>query len=139
MLLLDTNVLLELMRPIPEQKVVQWMDAQSISSLHITSITVAEIRLGIAQLPAGRRKSALQSSADDMFAVDFAGRCLPFDVHAAEIYAAVTTQRRRLGRPISVEDALIAAITLAHDFILVTRNGRDFEQIEDLKLINPWE
>lgn len=67
MLLLDTNVLSELMRPSPEQKVAQWMDAQLISALRITSITVAETRLGKAQLPAGRRKSALQSSADEMF------------------------------------------------------------------------
>lgn len=68
-------------------------------------------------------------------AADFAGLCLRFDVNAAEIYATVTSQRRKSGRPIWVEDALIAAITLAHDFIHVTRNERDFELAEGLKLI----
>lgn len=139
MLLLDTNVLSELMRPSPEQKVIEWMDAQPVSALFISSITVAEIRVGIAQMPDGRRKNQLHLTAEEMFSLDFAGRCLSFDVNAAEIYSTVIAQRRQAGSPISTEDAFIAAITLASGFILVTRNERDFEHIEGLEVINPWK
>lgn len=123
----------------PEQKVIEWMDAQPISALFISSITAAEIRVGIAQMPDGRRKNQLHSTANEMLSLDFAGRCLSFDVNAAEFYATVITHRRQAGRPISAEDAYIAAISLSNGLILVTRNERDFEQIEGLELINPWK
>lgn len=77
-------------------------------------------------------------AAQAMFEEDFAGRCLPFDEHAALHYAAIVAQRTHVGRPISTEDAQIAAIALAHDVTLATRNVSDFEGIDGLQIINPW-
>lgn len=137
-LLLDTNVLSELMRPMPDQAVVKWLDAQSINDVYISSITVAEIRLGIALLPSGRRRDGLQSLSNTLIELDFAGRCLPFDAKAAGYYANLSAEKTKAGRAISVEDAMIAAVAFANDLALVTRNIRDFEAIKDLALINPW-
>ena len=138
MILLDTNVLSEFMRPAPAPQVVAWLDAQPTDRVWVSAITRAEIELGVALLPEGRRKLGLQQAVSAMFVEDFAGRCLPFDEVAAPLYARIVTQRTRQGRPITVEDAQIAAIALAHGLILATRNTRDFEEIEGLSLLNPW-
>ncbi|MEF3169463.1 MAG: type II toxin-antitoxin system VapC family toxin [Deltaproteobacteria bacterium] len=138
MILLDTNVLSEFMRPAPAPRVVTWLDAQPVDQVWISAITRAEIELGIALLPDGQRKSGLQMAAMAMFMEDFAGRCLPFDESAATRYAGIVAMRIRLGRPISIEDAQIAAIALAHGLILATRNTGDFESIEGLSVVNPW-
>jgi len=137
-LLLDTNVLSELMRPLPDQAVVKWLDAQSADDVYISSITVAEIRLGIALLPSGRRRDGLQSLSDTLLELDFAGRCLPFDTTAAGCYANLSAEKTKAGRAISVEDAMIAAVAIANGLALATRNIRDFDAIKDLSLINPW-
>ncbi|MBE0510896.1 MAG: type II toxin-antitoxin system VapC family toxin [Chromatiales bacterium] len=138
MILLDTNVLSEFMRPRPEARVVQWLDGQRADTLHTSAVSQAEIELGLALMPDGKRQLELASSAKAMFEEDFAGRCLPFDAIAASHYAHLVAARSRMGRPISVEDAQIAAIALASDMALATRNTRDFESITGLALINPW-
>lgn len=138
MILLDTNVLSEFMRPRPETCVVQWLDAQRADTLHTSAVSQAEIELGLALMPDGKRQLELATSAKAMFEEDFAGRCLPFDAAAASHYAHLVAARSRMGRPISVEDAQIAAIALASDMALATRNTRDFESITGLALINPW-
>lgn len=138
MILLDTNVLSECMRPSPSAQVVAWLDAQSAGQVWVCAISRAEIELGIALLADGQRKSALRMAAEAMFTEDFAGRCLPFDEQAANRYAAIVSARARLGRPISVEDAQIAAIALAHGMTLATPNERDFAAIEGLSVVNPW-
>lgn len=138
MILLDTNVLSEFMRPLPAVAVVDWLDRQISDVVWVNAISRAEIELGIALLPEGRRKIGLQLAAQAMFAHDFAGRCLSFDEPAASRYATLVAHRAGVGRPISVEDAQIAAIALAHDLTLATRNTRDFEQIGGLRVINPW-
>ncbi len=89
-------------------------------------------------MPPGKRQEALSQAVWAMFAEDFAGRCLPFDENAARHYAAIVSARTRAGRPISVEDAQIAAIALAHRMPLATRNITDFELINDLEVVNPW-
>ena len=137
--LLDTNVLSELMREKPAPEVMAWLDRQPEKTLQICSVTQAEILAGIAVLPAGKRRDALASGADQLFQQDFHARCLVFGGLAAEQYALVRAQRQSAGRPISTEDAQIAAIALAADLKLVTRNTRDFEGIEDLQVINPWQ
>ena len=139
MILLDTNVLSELMRPRPEPRVVDWLDVFPEWDVWISAITVAEIQLGIALLNDGSRKSALADLAEEMFREDFQGRCLPFDYHAAAEYAMIVSDRSRTGRPISVEDAQIAAIARTADLSLATRNTKDFERIRGLELVNPWE
>ena len=138
MILLDTNVLSELMRPIPDPNVVRWLDAWPEWEVWISAVTIAEIRLGISILPAGKRKDLLLDLAEQMFHEDFPDRCLPFDCEAAGEYAQIVTARNRQGHPISVEDGQIAAIARTADLSLATRNTKDFSGITGLKLIDPW-
>ncbi len=136
--ILDTNVLSELMRSQPEQTVLEWFAGRSGDVFYVSSITQAEIMLGIALLPAGKRREALAAAAEVMFSQDFAGRCLPFDTSCAARYAAIVSSRRRAGQAISTEDAQIAAIAMTHAYPLATRNTKDFLHIEGLVLYNPW-
>ena len=138
MILLDTNVLSELMRPMPDPKVVRWLDAWPEWDVWICAVTVAEIRLGISLLPAGKRKELLLDLAEQMFQEDFSDRCLPFDCEAAFEYALIVAERNRQGRPISVEDAQIAAIAGTAGLALATRNTKDFSGVKGLKLVDPW-
>jgi predicted nucleic acid-binding protein len=138
-ILLDTNVLSEFMRPQPSAQVVSWLDEQPTGEVWISAISRAEIELGLALMPKGRRQAALAQAAQAMWDEDFVGRCLPFDEVAANYYARIVSARIRAGRPISVEDAQIAAIALTHDMTLATRNTVDFVLIEGLHVLNPWE
>lgn len=140
-ILLDTNVLSELMRPQPSPAVLAWFDARQAEDapLVTSSITQAEILLGIALLPAGRRRAQLADAAAGLFDEDFGpDACLPFDGLVAADYAALVAARTAQGRPISTEDAQIAAIALARGLALATRNGRDFGGIDSLALVDPW-
>jgi toxin FitB len=110
MILLDTNVVSELMKAAPAESVVEWVSAQLESSLYTTSITQAEILHGIALLPSGKRRRAIEDAAHAMFAKEFKGRILGFGSDAALPYAQIAADRRRAGRPISSFDAQIAAI-----------------------------
>lgn len=138
MILLDTNVLSEFMRPQPATQVVAWLDEQPAGEVWISATSRAEIELGLALMPRGKRQMALAQAAQAMFDEDFARRCLPFDEAAAAHYARIVAARMQAGRPISVEDAQIAAIALARGMVLATRNTADFERIEGLDLVNPW-
>jgi predicted nucleic acid-binding protein len=135
-LVLDTNVISELMRSSPDETVQQWAGELPSDQVHTTAVTVAEVRLGIARLPAGRRRDLLQAAALDVFDT-FSDRVLPFDADAARRYADVVTEREQVGTPISGFDAQIAAICRAQRAILVTRNTSDFTGL-GLHLINPW-
>jgi hypothetical protein len=137
-ILLDTNVLSEFMRRQPSASVVSWLDEQPAGEVCTNAISRAEIELGLMLMPPGKRQEALSRAALAMFAENFAGRCLPFDEDAARHYARIVSARTRAGRPISVEDAQIAAIALAHRMPLATRNTTDFEWIDGLEVINPW-
>ena len=137
MILLDTNVLSELMKPTPEAGVVRWVDDQLVDTLYISAITRAEVELGIALLPEGRRKQQIADAAQQMF-VQLSGRCLVFGETAAVHYGQLVAARMRNGRPITVEDAQIAAIALAGGLRLATRNEKDFADIPGLVLVNPW-
>ncbi len=137
MIVLDTNVISELMRANPEQMVVDWFDAQPISSLSITTITKAEILTGIALLPDGRRKNNLLEFADNIFTSLFIEPVLVFDNNAVSTYAEIFAQRQALGRPISQSDCQIAAIARSHGAAVATRNMTDFEGV-GVELINSW-
>lgn len=137
MIVLDTNVLSEVLRPAPAPRVMDWLSRQVSTSLFVTTVTQAEILFGIAILDPGRRRDDLQSAAMAMFAEDFAGRIVGFDVDAAPVFAAIAAERRQLGRPISQFDAQIAAIARSRGAALATRNIRDFEAC-DIELIDPW-
>src|SRR6516225_2675406 len=123
MILLDTNVLSELMRPTPSAKVVGWIEARPRSRLGITAITQAEILYGIELLPKGRRKSGLLAAAQTMFSEDFRGRVFPFNSDAAHAFAKISAARHTQGKPISQ----IAAIVQTLGAELATRNVTDFE------------
>lgn len=136
MILLDTNVLSESTKPHPKDRVVRWLDDLDPQHAWICAITIAEIRLGVALVPDGRRKTGLMQLADR--SIERFGRsCLPFDAIAAEAFPSVMLDRRKIGRPIEVEDAQIAAIAITTGFTLATLNLKDFEGIEGLKLVDP--
>ena len=139
MILLDTNVVSEAMRPSPDPRVMRWLDGRPPADLWVSAVTVAEIWLGLALLPEGQRRRDLTDRADAMWREDFGEDCLSFDAAAAAEYAAIVAHRTRLGHPITVEDAQIAAIARALGLTLATRNTKDFRDIEGLALVNPWE
>ena len=138
MILVDTNVLSELMRPKPDKHVLDWMDDLLGSDIGLTAISAAEILYGIGSLPEGRKKHRLLDAATTMFEEYFAGRIFAFDQLAAIEYADIVLQRDRIGSPISMPDAQIAAICRVSSAGLATRNTKDFEYT-GLVLINPWE
>ena len=137
MILLDTNVISELMRPEPAQAVLDWFGRHDAADLFISAVTEAELRTGVAILPEGQRRERLQLAIDAMIDQDFQGRVLPFDTIAARPYAEIAAQRRAAGRPIAEADCQIAAIARAADAPVATRNGKDFEGC-GIGLINPW-
>jgi len=137
MIILDTNVVSEMMRPTPQPVVLSWFAAQSAEDVNITAVTMAEILFGIELLPAGKRRDAVQVGANKTFGV-FAGHILPFDERAAHAFSLIASSRRKQGRPMSVFDAQIAAIARANSAILATRNTDDFEGC-GVRLINPWQ
>lgn len=137
MILLDTNVISELMKPRPDPRVESWIAGQSAAELFTTAITEAELRFGIEILPPSQRRQELQTALAAMFEEDFAGLILPFDSAAAIAYAALAAERRRSGRPISQMDAQIAAIVRSKGATLATRNVADFQGC-GIVIVDPW-
>ncbi len=137
MILLDTNVLSELMRLAPEAAVERWLAGQPAASVFLSAVTEAELRYGVALMPAGRRRSELAAAIEAMLAEDFSGRILPFDSQAAIAFAGIAAERRRSGRPISQADAQIAAIARSRGAVLATRNVADFDGC-GVGIVDPW-
>ena len=138
MILLDTNVVSEVMRPNPAVAVVRWLDQNETSNLYLSTVTIAEIAFGLRVLQAGSRRRELSHRFDDFVARGFEQRLLTFDLAAAREYAEIMGYRRELGRPLSVLDGQIAAIARRHRFSVATRNVRDFEHC-GLEVLNPFE
>jgi toxin FitB len=136
MIIVDTNVVSELMRPSPSAVVVGWVRSNE-RELYTTAITLAEIGYGIERLPDGRWKELLRSTAGEVFA-DFAERVLPFDAEAAVTYATIVSDRDRAGLPIDGFDAQIASICRSHRAGLATRNAKDFQDT-GVEIIDPWK
>jgi toxin FitB len=137
-ILLDTNVVSELMKQMPDQRVLVWFELHKDAVFVVSAITRAEIHLGIQMLPDGKRKEGLAAAATRMFMEDFTA-CLPFDAAGADLYAGLVGERMRQGLPISTEDGQIVAIALANQMPLATRNTKDFANISGLSVLNPWE
>lgn len=137
MIVLDTNVVSELMRPDPAPVVAQWVRARRGRELCTTSVTLAEIRFGIVRLPAGRRRDLLAATADELF-TGFGDQILPFDAAAAERYALIVVRREQLGTPIDGFDAQIAAIGATRAAPIATRNVADFRDT-GVEIIDPWD
>ena len=139
MILLDTNVLSEMMRPKPEPCVIVWLDAHTTEGYAISAVTRAEILLGLALMPRGKRRDSLSTQANAMFEEDFANAIYPFDSQTAALYAELVATRSRQGLSTSTEDGQIAAIALRYNAPLATRNTSDFSGISGLRVLNPWE
>jgi predicted nucleic acid-binding protein len=138
MILLDTNIISELMRPKSNLVVIEWLDEQFSHELYLPAIVKAEIEMGIAILDNGKRKQALLQAAELIFS-SFTNRYLPFDGETATHYAKIIAFTKKQGRPtMSVEDAQIAAIAVQNSALLATRNTTDFDFLENLNLVNPW-
>lgn len=138
MIVLDTNVVSELMRDRPDERVVTWADAMPSGRLYLTSVTTAELLYGVEKMALGARRAALGAAVADLIMVEFDGRVLPFDVQSSPAYARLVADRERRGHPIGMADAMIAAIALAAGAdMLATRNTKDFEGV-GLDVIDPW-
>ena len=137
MTILDTNIVSELMRPAPSRQVESWLAAQYGATMRFTAIGEAELRYGIAILPAGRRRTALAAAIQAILDEDFRDRILPFDRAAAQAYAAIAADRRAVGRPISQFDCQIAAIARVHNAAVATGNAADYEGC-GIEVIDPW-
>ncbi|SHI29891.1 type II toxin-antitoxin system VapC family toxin [Pollutimonas bauzanensis] len=138
MILLDTNVISEPLRPAPVACVSDWIDAQPLETLYLSAMTVAELRAGVALMPAGKRRTALHEHIEKSILPMFAGRVLPFDMACTNAYAEVLAKARKAGSGIQTADALIAAVAHANGFTVATRDESPF-QAAGLDVINPWE
>lgn len=138
MILLDTNVVSELMRPNPNPNVLVWVADQPASDLYLSAVSEAELRYGVEILPAGARRSRLFQVMEDILHEDFAGRILPFDSAAAKAYAVIAATRLASGRPISEADCQIAAIARQWGAAVATRDVAGFEGC-GVGVINPWD
>jgi predicted nucleic acid-binding protein len=138
MILLDTNVVSEPLRPAPAHRVVEWIDAQPLGTRFLSTITVAELRAGVALLPAGKRRAGLPESLDKRVLPLFAGRVLPFDLACTRANAELMVKARAAGLAIAPTDGYLAAIAAANGFAVATRDTRPFEAA-GAAVINPWQ
>jgi toxin FitB len=137
MILLDTNVVSEPLKLTGNVGVLTWMDAQTIETLYLSAISLAELRFGIAALPPGKRRDTLHTSLEQRIVPLFADRILPFDAAASEAYAVLRARARAQGKAIAPADGYIAATAIAHGLIVATRDTGPFEAA-GLTVINPW-
>ena len=138
MILLDTNVISEVVKPSPSPAVISWLNDQDSATLYLSTIVLAEIGDGIEALPDGKRKQALSVAVDTFVDRAFADRILAFDRDAAKLYGKLMADRRRAGRPLSAPDGQVAATASSHGFQLATRNIKDFTNC-GLVLVNPFD
>jgi predicted nucleic acid-binding protein len=138
MILLDTNVVSEPIRRHPDSRVLDWLDAQVIETLYFSTISLAELLLGVENLPIGRRRTALAAALKQQIANLFGDRIIPFDVPAAEAYATVVARARGQGQAISIADGQIAGVAAANKFRVASRDDQPF-RAAGLAVINPWK
>jgi predicted nucleic acid-binding protein len=137
MIVLDTNVISEALKPQPHRALQAWLDAQAVETLYLTSITLAELWFGIGVLPAGRRKTALEQAVEGLNPL-FEGRILAFDTNAARCYADRAVRARAAGQGLPTPDGYIAAIAAAHGYAVATRDTAPFKAA-GVEVVNPWE
>jgi predicted nucleic acid-binding protein len=138
MIILDTNVISEPLRQQPNADVVRWIDNQSLDTLYLSTITVAELYFGINSLPTGRRRDTLLNRLNSEILPLFRGRILPFDMDAAKSYGALMSRAQSNGFAISAADGFIAAIAFSCSMKVSTRDTNPFKAAE-IEVINPWE
>jgi predicted nucleic acid-binding protein len=138
MILIDTNVISELWKAEPDPNVLAWIDAQTIETLYLSAVTVAELRFGLATMPEGRRRAIYQERLEKEVLPMFAGRVLPFDLNASQAYADLMARARAGGKAIGKADGYIAATATTCGLMVATRDISPFEAA-GLKIFNPWE
>lgn len=138
MIILDTNVVSEIMRPRPDERVTRWLDRQPRASVWTTSVTVFEIRFGLETMPPGKRRTGMMASFESWLGEVVQQRIAGYDESAARRAAELGADREIRGRPGELRDTMIAGIVLASHATLATRNVRHFEDIEK-SVVNPWE
>jgi len=136
-IIIDTNVLSEFMTSPPASSVLEWLNAQDVAALYLTTITIAEIGFGLRVMPKGKRQQLLENIFEQFVVTAFESRILGFDEVAARIYGEIKGYRKEIGRPLSDLDAQISAIARVKGFAVATRNIKDFEEC-GLELINPF-
>ena len=137
MIVLDTNIISEAMKPEPHATVQVWLNHQVAETLYISSVTLAELLYGIAALPVGKRKELLAQALDGLMGL-FRDRVLPFDVDAARHYAELAVTARSCGRGFPTPDGYIAAIAASRGFIVASRDTAPYEAA-GVSVVNPWE
>jgi predicted nucleic acid-binding protein len=137
-IILDTNVVSEPLRPAPDPAVLAWLDRQQAATLYLTAVNVTELLAGVEALPAGKRRANLEAAIGGQVLSLFDGRILPFDLLAARAFARLNAAAQAAGQTIGFADCAIAAIAAAHGFAVATRNVRDFSAT-GVELINPWD
>jgi predicted nucleic acid-binding protein len=136
--LLDTNCISELVRPKPERRVMDWMDAADETTLYLSVLTVGEIRKGLAGLDQGKRRTHLETWLEVELQARFAGRILPIDAAIADRWGLLAAEAKRKGNALSIIDGLLAATALHHNLTVVSRNASDFKKTP-VPVANPWE
>ena len=137
MILIDTNVVSEAMKPVPDDTVRGWLDEQAAETLYLSSVTIAELMFGIGALPTGKRKDKLASALDGVMEL-FADRVLPFDIDAARHYADLAVKARAAGKGFPTPDGYIAAIAASKGFVVATRDTSAFDAA-GVEVIDPWK
>ena len=138
MILLDTKVVSEPLRHAPSARVIEWIDAQPLETLYLSAITVAELRTGVALLPAGKRRASLHDDLEKRVLPLFVGRVLPFDMACTNAYAELMAKARAAGLAVGTADGYLAASAAANGFTVATRDTRPFQAV-GLEVIDPWE
>ena len=138
MIVLDTNVISELWKAVPDSSVLSWIDAQMVETLYLSAITVAELRFGLAAMPSGKRRAIFQDRLEREVLPAFTSRVLPFDLDASKAYADLMAQAKAAGKAIGRADGYIAATAVARGLMVATRDIGPF-QAAGLNVINPWE
>lgn len=135
--LLDTNVISELIKPVPEPKVVHWLNTVEGGFLYLSALSVGEICKGVSILSDGRKRRQLERWLNEELRAEFSGRILPIDEEVAFRWGLLSGELSRRGKPISVIDGLIASTAIVNELTIVTRNSRDFDNVS-VKTLNPW-
>lgn len=138
MILLDTNVISEPLKATGDPKIADWINAQNIETLYLSTIGIAELRFGIAALPSGKRKEVLHASLEQRVLPLFEGRILSFDLEASQAYATLRAKARATGQGIAPADGYIAAIAMTHELTVATRDTQPF-MAAGLSVINPFD
>jgi len=138
MILIDTNVISELWKAEPNPDVLAWIDAQTVETLYLSAVTVAELRFGLATMPQGKRRTIYQERLEKEVLPTFTGRVLPFDLNASQAYADLMARAKAGGKAIGKADGYIAATASACGLMVATRDISPFEAA-GLKIVNPWE